>query len=394
MAEGRRSCVMGSHKLAKSITALDKFTVAPVLTLNAASNATTTTSSGSNTTLLLLSDGTFLSGYSCDFTIKHWSSDGHKLLRVFSWGSCNTSYIRFNNLFFLAQTDSLTGEEEPPTAFLSLAAADSGSIKVWSLITGMVINKFNIGSNHINTVMKLRSRRNTYICCVNNTTIEVWILSETITTCLSSKTQAHECTIWFIKELEFEPGVIATSCSLAFKLWHLKDSNLLPLRTIKAASITVLGHLHDLVEIEKGVIATCYTDMSIKVWDLESWSLKRTLLGHSDVVKKLTSVGHHQMLFSGSDDNTVKVWNVKSGMCLRTLQVSSGKVNSIVKLKQMTSQIAIGTSSGVIEIWDFSSKLVDLCCATLARYVTHCESLKPFLPEYVYELFVFYHQFN
>ncbi|MBE8969400.1 hypothetical protein IQ277_25235 [Nostocales cyanobacterium LEGE 12452] len=47
--------------------------------------------------------------------------------------------------------------------------------------------------------------------------------------------------------------------------------------------------------------------------------LKLTLSGHTEPVRALTLYSNGQVLASGSDDKTIKLWNPATGVLLRTL---------------------------------------------------------------------------
>lgn len=58
-----------------------------------------------------------------------------------------------------------------------------------------------------------------------------------------------------------------------------------------------------------------------QVWDLATLQLVKTLEGHAEGVNALVIVG--DLLFSGSDDKTLKVWNINSFNCIATVSVSN-----------------------------------------------------------------------
>merc|ERR1711998_12576 len=53
-------------------------------------------------------------------------------------------------------------------------------------------------------------------------------------------------------------------------------------------------------------------DKTLKVWDLRTGSCVRTLQGHSDRVWCLTVFDGDSKAISGSSDNTLKVWSLPS----------------------------------------------------------------------------------
>ncbi|MFM2064854.1 MAG: hypothetical protein RLZZ507_4525, partial [Cyanobacteriota bacterium] len=54
-------------------------------------------------------------------------------------------------------------------------------------------------------------------------------------------------------------------------------------------------------------------DNTVKVWNLQTGEELFTLNGHSDWVQAVAVTADNQRVISGSDDNTVKVWNLQTG---------------------------------------------------------------------------------
>jgi WD40 repeat protein len=48
----------------------------------------------------------------------------------------------------------------------------------------------------------------------------------------------------------------------------------------------------------------------IKIWDMNTYTLKNTLYGHKEAILALTISQNGKMLASGSQDNTIKLWNM------------------------------------------------------------------------------------
>ena len=70
-------------------------------------------------------------------------------------------------------------------------------------------------------------------------------------------------------------------------------------------------------------------DRTIKLWNVSSGSLIRTLTGHTSGVWSVAFSPDGQALASGSDDNTIKLWNVSDGSRLQTYDQEIVYVHSI-----------------------------------------------------------------
>lgn len=69
-------------------------------------------------------------------------------------------------------------------------------------------------------------------------------------------------------------------------------------------------------------------DKSIKVWD-SSGQLLHTLGGHDNWVRGLVVHPSGKYLLSASDDKTLKIWDLKTGRCMKTLEAHDHFVTCI-----------------------------------------------------------------
>ena len=69
-----------------------------------------------------------------------------------------------------------------------------------------------------------------------------------------------------------------------------------------------------------GTLASGSDDNTVKLWEARSGKLLRTLEGHQSSVCSVAFDPQGGTLASGSDDNTVKLWEARSGKLLRTLE--------------------------------------------------------------------------
>ncbi len=78
--------------------------------------------------------------------------------------------------------------------------------------------------------------------------------------------------------------------------------------------------------------------------------IKLTLSGHTAPVRALALSPNSQVLASGSDDGTIKLWNPATGVLLRTLAGDSGTIKSIIFAPD--GQTLISRSSNNIKFWN------------------------------------------
>ncbi|NEP88255.1 MAG: hypothetical protein F6K18_16245 [Okeania sp. SIO2C2] len=58
------------------------------------------------------------------------------------------------------------------------------------------------------------------------------------------------------------------------------------------------------------MLASGSNDCTIKVWNLSTGTLITTLTGHTGIITTLAFSPDNQTLASGSDDKTIKIWRI------------------------------------------------------------------------------------
>jgi len=92
-------------------------------------------------------------------------------------------------------------------------------------------------------------------------------------------------------------------------------------------------------------------DETIKVWSISKGLCLKTLKGHSDSVRAIKI--NQNLLVSGSFDRTLKIWDIDKGQCLRTLSGHSDWVSCICIID---NAIISGGWDKTIKIWSFDGK--------------------------------------
>ena len=70
-------------------------------------------------------------------------------------------------------------------------------------------------------------------------------------------------------------------------------------------------------------------DRTVRLWDIATGALLQTLEGHSDWVISVAFLPNGKQVVSGSYDMTVRLWDVATGALLQTLKGHSDSVTSV-----------------------------------------------------------------
>lgn len=99
------------------------------------------------------------------------------------------------------------------------------------------------------------------------------------------------------------------------------------------------------------ILASGSQDNTIKVWALNSGQILYTLLGHQDTVRSLAISADGRILASGSGDSTIKLWNLQTGKLFGTLSGHSSPVWSVAIARDGQTLVS-ACEDGTINIWN------------------------------------------
>lgn len=200
-------------------------------------------------------------------------------------------------------------------ARFAISGADDGSITVWDLRNGSKVETIEQRDCHTGWVLAIAIHASgRFVSGSQDGVIRVWQLdldSGRITAAVPAALKGH--TSWV-------RGLVLTPCG-------------------------------------KYVISAS-NDCTLKIWDLQTGTLLRTLEGHHGSVRGVafaeTSSG--AIIVSGSNDETLKVWDFESGRVLHTLSGHRNLVRSVVTTRLRGQIVAVSASCDrTLGIWDLSN---------------------------------------
>lgn len=138
----------------------------------------------------------------------------------------------------------------------------------------------------------------------------------------------------------------------SIQVMHAQDT---PVRTFGVHDYTVFST--DFSPDGKYVVTGSW-DNTIKMWEVKTGKLIRTFAGHQFAVFGIDFSPDGKYLISSSKDNTIKLWNVKTGGLLRTFYGHKSWVYT-VRFSPDGKYFASGSWDGAVKLWDMrTEKLV------------------------------------
>ena len=92
-------------------------------------------------------------------------------------------------------------------------------------------------------------------------------------------------------------------------------------------------------------------DQTLKVWDATTGQETLTLKGHTGAVQSVAFSPDGKRIVSGSDDQTLKVWDATTGQETLTLKGHTGAVQSVA-FSPDGKRIVSGSDDQTLKVWD------------------------------------------
>ncbi|HAZ46193.1 MAG TPA: hypothetical protein DDW76_27095 [Cyanobacteria bacterium UBA11369] len=98
-------------------------------------------------------------------------------------------------------------------------------------------------------------------------------------------------------------------------------------------------------------LASASEDNTVKLWNVEKHTLRKTLVGHQENVGSVSFSPDGKILASASNDGTVKLWNVFDRTLLKTIKAHNDPVAS-VSFSPDGKMLASASYDGTVKLWN------------------------------------------
>jgi WD40 repeat protein len=119
-----------------------------------------------------------------------------------------------------------------------------------------------------------------------------------------------------------------------------------------------MGHYSDVLGLafspDGKIICSSGEDGTIKLWDVTTGKLLRTLAGHKSAVNEVVFTSDGKQVVSCSNDNTVKIWDIEKGALLRNLEPKGKSWIQSVDISPDGKHIIAGIPAFIVQ-WNFQT---------------------------------------
>ena len=95
-------------------------------------------------------------------------------------------------------------------------------------------------------------------------------------------------------------------------------------------------------------------DNTLRLWDLETGETLRTLEGHTHWVSAVAVLADGRRALSGSDDHTLGLWDLETGATLGTLKGHTHSVSAVAVLADRRRALS-GSDDNTLRLWDIET---------------------------------------
>lgn len=232
------------------------------------------------------------------------------------------------------------------------------TLKIWNYHTGQCIRTLE---GHTGGIVHLNFNSRILASASTDTTIKIWNFQTGQCYTLTGHTDIVNHTHIFDQH-----QLISSSSDMTIRQWDLDKRSCVRvfrghMAGVQVAIPSMPGFVHRFIEdscnsddscgSSAPVLVSGANDNTIKVWSMQEGKCIRTLFGHTRGVRTLAY--DKLRLVSGSLDGSLKLWDIENGLPMHTLQDGSGSAITSVALTD--SKVISVSDNGEIRVWDFGA---------------------------------------
>lgn len=298
-------------------------------------------------------DGQTIASSSYDQTVKIWDA---------KTGECTQTLKGHDNL-----VRSVTWS--PDRRYLA-SASDDQTIKLWDVQTGECQQTLE---GHQNAVWSVAWSPNGHSLASGSTdrTIRLW--QPTTGECLKTL-KGHHASVRPLAWSSDSQFLASGSYDRTIRIWQVETGKCLNILRGHSSSVwsvawssggdeatsnapsphTIPADTMPTNTIPTGLLASASYDRTVRIWNPKTGQCLKLLQGHSNLVWTVGWRSDSKVLASGSDDQTIKLWDLETGQCLKTLQGHCNQISAI-SWSPDGQILASGSDDHLVRLWDIQT---------------------------------------
>ncbi len=293
-------------------------------------------------------DGSLLASASSDKTIRLWD--------VLT-GACLRSLAGHENRVRSAVFS--------PDGSLLASASSDGTVRLWRVADGRPLRTL-LGHEDVVWAARFSASGRRLASSSYDQTIRLWDVATG--ECLRVLTGHEDAVLALAFHPVHEHLLASGSDDRTARLWDARDG----------ACLRVFAEHDDAVRAvafspDGAWLASGSRDRRVRVWRVKDGAAHRLFEGHRDVIEALAFAAGADapLLYVGSHDQTIHVWDIRGPQRVRTLQGRSDRTWA-VSWHPMRPWLACGGSDGRVRIWDLEA---GVCLRELVGHTTWVEMI-------------------
>ncbi|KAK8954061.1 Protein SUPPRESSOR OF PHYA-105 1 [Platanthera zijinensis] len=231
----------------------------------------------------------------------------------------------------------LVGDREDAGFFIS--GSIDCTVKIWDpTLRGSELRATLKG--HTRPIRAINSDRCKVVSGSDDQSVIVW---DKQTCQLLEELKGHASSVSCVRMLSGE-RVLTAAHDGAVKMWDVRTDTCVA--TVGRCSSAVLCMEYD---DSTGILAAAGRDIATNVWDIRAGRQMQKLLGHTKWIRSIRMVG--DIILTGSDDWTARLWSVSRGTCDAVLACHAGSI-LCVEYSPSDKGIITGSADGLVKIWE------------------------------------------
>ncbi|GAB4213962.1 MAG: hypothetical protein OHK0012_11040 [Synechococcales cyanobacterium] len=281
--------------------------------------------------LAVAMQGSHILTASQDHTLKLWNRQGSLI---------NT---------WVGHTDMVTAVAISDHGRWAYSGSRDGSIRVWDVAKGQtlrILAETARGSAHSNSVHSLRPFGPWLLSGSYDNTIKIWDPEKG--TCVQTL-HGHA---WTCASVSQDGRYVFSSGYRSLRVWDRPQAEVIATWGLDHTAYHVVHDWAAEYALLVGSHPSINPDLGqeLTLWHLIKGKRVRRLRGHRHGITCAWLSPDHHLAISGSRDHTVKIWELRSGRCLCTLDMGAS-VNALVC---DGTNVVVGTDQGTVSVWQLA----------------------------------------